>query len=333
MKHILFLLLFIFINLSLFNEERIKIGIVPPFKKNNTPFTAFYNSQFIFEFLTVYNYENYEIVLINPEEYNSENNYYEKSLEEVFKKEADYLFFSVVYEVQPYLVFKVMLIDPYNEDLVFNKTFVNQGSSFFNESLVFNIKDTIDMIKVVNLRKNYKKSMIFNKKKGKEAQNKFFLQNKEQFKHEFLIQNGFLKVQPNMMTFFSWYFGYNFTPFKFFKIESTFFLGTGDLEKKFNFDNKDYFKHFFFGTYGAFYFFLSVFFIEPFIGLKLEFSYIVNNFVYFYLPIDLGIKIFISEKDCIRIDTNFQFLNLNINYGIWENSFIVGLLLGYARKI
>ncbi len=82
-----------------------------------------------------------------------------------------------------------------------------------------------------------------------------------------------------------------------------------------------------------FIFSLSGFFIEPFAGIKIELSYIVNDFVYFYLPIDLGIRIFIAKKDCIRIDTNFQFSSLNINYGVWTNFFIVGFLFGYARKI
>ena len=135
------------------------------------------------------------------------------------------------------------------------------------------------------------------------------------------------------MSFFNWYMGYNFIPFKFVRIEGAFFLGAGGIENRFDFKNINYFENFFLGTYGAFYFFLSGFFIEPFAGFKIEISYVVNDFVYFYMPIDFGLRIFMSKKDSIRIDSNFQFSAFNINKVEWENFFIIGFLIGYARKI
>lgn len=329
----IFILFFSVLYSYIFCIEDIKIGISPPYKKNTTSFTVFYNKQFIFEFLANYENEDYKIEIINPIDFNSENEYYEKAIEMVFEKEVDYLLFSVVYEIDTYFIFKVILIDPYNENIIFNKMFKEEKVSFFNEKLLLNINELIKILKDISLQKVYKKN-IFNKKNIKKKEEDLFsFENKDLSKHEIFVQNGFLKIQPKIMSFFNYYIGYNFTPFKFFKIEGTFFLGSGDLISNFEFKSNNYFSNFFFGTYGAFYFFLSGFFIEPFAGCKIELSYIVNDFVYFYLPIDFGIRIFVSKKDCIRIDSNFQFSAFNINKLIWENFFIIGFLIGYARKI
>ena len=133
------------------------------------------------------------------------------------------------------------------------------------------------------------------------------------------------------MSFLEFCSGYNFSPFDFFSIESGIFLGGGYLDIDFNLNNIILDK-LFLGGYAAFYLFLSGI-VEPSVGLKFEFCYVLNNDVCFSFPIAFGLKFYINPKNIIRFDTSFQFIYYDFNKLVWKNNFVIGFLIGYAKKI
>ena len=51
------------------------------------------------------------------------------------------------------------------------------------------------------------------------------------------------------------------------------------------------------------------------------------------MPDAIEIKIFVTKENAIRINSSFQFNYLNLFNVTWEKNFIIGIMVGYARKI
>ena len=90
--------------------------------------------------------------------------------------------------------------------------------------------------------------------------------------------------------------------------------------------------NFFIGQSAGLSFYLP-FIVEPSLGLRFEINYIALDHIYFTFPIDLGLKIYITQKNAIKFNTSFQFITLDINDVVWEKNFMIGFMVGYAHKI
>jgi hypothetical protein len=323
MRKVLFLILFI--PYLCFSTEKVLIGVSPPFLKNQEVNSIFYHNQFLFEILSIYNNENYSIEIINAELNDDETIYNQNCIDVCKKNNFDYLLYTSVYTINDKLFFKFILKNPYNNIILMENLYIENNDYYINEYLT---KDTIDIIKLIN-EKNLQ--IVKNKKSNinitKKDQSELIIESK----HELFILNGFFKNNPLSVSFFSWYLGYNFVPFNFFYIEACFFWGSGNYSSDFLLDSK-VFDNFYLGGYGSFQFFLDGI-VQPSIGLRFEFGYVLNNIAYFSIPIDLGIKIKISNKDSIKINSSFQYTFLNFSNLAWEKGYTLGFLIGYARKI
>jgi hypothetical protein len=323
------ILLFI-INLFCISQEKVVIGISSPFMKNQDVNTIFIHKQFVFELLSNYNSEKYNIEIITSEISDDEKLYLKNCKLESRKIDIDYLLYSVVYTINSNIIFKILLINPYEDNVILTKIFNEKSYLNINEILSEKTQEIINMIEEKELVK------VKNKQKTKDEINKNESQNKQnevkkELKHEIFLSNGFFKNTPLANSLFTWYIGYNFTPFKFLSVETSFYWGGGSFGKEFNFTSST-FDEFLLGGYTGLYFFIDNI-VSPQFGIRLEFSYIVNRDAYFFIPIDLGLKIFITRENVLRINSTFQFTYLNFGNLIWEKSYIIGLIIGYARKL
>ena len=316
---------------KIYCDEKISIGISAPYLKNESAVTMFYHKHFSFEVLFDYDDEQYLIEIIRLEMVPQEEVYLTECKNETIKNGIDYLLYSTVYSNNSYLFFKVQLLNPYNASVIFSKFYKKKIDYTINESLSDCSKEIVNLIKNSELEKIEKKLLIDKKNKKDKNDNQEFEVIKAKYKHEIFFLNSFFKNHPNVMSFLEFCSGYNFSPFDFFSIESGIFLGGGYLDIDFNLNNIILDK-LFLGGYAAFYLFLSGI-VEPSVGLKFEFCYVLNNDVCFSFPIAFGLKFYINPKNIIRFDTSFQFIYYDFNKLVWKNNFVIGFLIGYAKKI
>jgi len=326
-KKIIVLIILFFSAINLCSEDKVFIGVPPPFMNNKEVNTFFINKQFVFELLSNYTSEKYFFEILNIENIDVENKYISNCKNEVRKNNEDYLLYTNVYSINSNLYIKLLLINPYNNEIIFSKYFQKIIELNINETLFEIIKEsivTIDSMKLIKQKKTIEK------KKKEVVEKKYFRELNKEYKNEVFIQNGFLKNAPLIMTFFSWYVGYNFTPFKFFSLECCIFWGSGFQETGFSFKN-NIFDNFFIGTYNAVYLFIPGI-ITPTFGLRFEVSYLINKDISFQLPIDIGFKLYINQSNAIKISSSFQFAYFSLNNISWNKSFTIGVMVGYARK-
>jgi len=329
MKYIYLILIFLlFFSYNSFSQQNnIKLGISPPFMRNRNVNTLFFHKQFIFEFMSNFEEKQYSLEILNVEYNEMESVYLKKCKDVSYENDVEYLLYSVVYSIANKLYFKVVLLNPYNDVIIFSQLFQFDIENNINEFISDATGKLIAILKEIKLEKIQIKKTFVKKTDNEEVK----LDIKNTYKHEVFVLNGFFKNHPLVMSFMSWFVGYNFSPFNIFNVEGAVFWGGGYFDTDFKFD-KIHFNDFFVGTYASFNFFL-VGVVEPTLGLRFEISYIVNRDVYFTLPIDMGLKIKVSKKDLIRINSSFQFNYFNIMTQLWEKSFTVGFMVGYARKI
>ena len=323
-------LVFFVIILKTYSDSKIKIGIFPPYIRNESPATMFYYKNYVFEFLFNNDKNKYLVEIINVETASEESLYLKNCKEEIRQEGVDYFLYATVQSTDDYLFFNVQLLNPYNNEVVFSKFFTQKIDYAINDSLSESVKKIIKTLKKHDLKRA--KVKVFTKKENKtKKEEDGFKPLKIKYKHEVFFLNGFLKNHPNIMSFLEIYSGYNFSPFDFFCVESGIFLGLGYEDANFYIRNIIY-EDFFLGTYFAFYFYLSGF-IEPSVGLRLDFTYILNKNIRLTLPIDFGVKFYIKNKNAIRFNTSIQFICYDFETLQWQNNFLIGFLIGYARKI
>jgi len=326
----IFIAIFILINVYGFTEESISIGLIPPFMKNDNAVTVFFNKHFVFEILFNYNISKYTIDSMNIDSYDEEDDYIDSCKSAAIKQNFDYLLYSSVSTNDEYLYFKVELLNPYNNTVIFSKLYKNKNFDTINEILSDISIDVIKQIgnaKLVNIAIKKKIDAETAKKKEKPIFNEYFIRSK----HEIFIMQGFFKNHPGVMSFIEIMSGYGFSPNNFVSIEGGIYLGYGKFDIEFRIQDIDL-KNIYLGTFGGFDFFISGL-IEPCFGLKLDITYIVNNNLYLSLPIDFGLKINLFNKYCIKFNASFQFIAYDFNKLSWENNYIIGIFIGYAQKI
>ena len=309
------------------SQEQITISISHPYMRNQSVNTIFFNKQFVFEFLSLYNAD-VQIEILSSDDSVSETEYKLDCIEGAKLNDSDYLIYSVISGYYNNIFLKVNIINVWTGELLLYKFYSSKVEYGIDEVLTEVVSKIIDSIKELKLTKIAKIVTKNKKEKNLYASS----EQTPNYKHEIFIQSGILKNHPTVMSFLNLYLGYNFSPFEIFNIEGALFLGTGYYEKKFNF-GYDIFNDFFIGTYAAFRFFLKGK-VEPSIGLRGEFSYlVVHKVLSVALPIDVGIKIYINNENLIRINSSFQFNYFDIFIGKWVESWTVGVLVGYARKL
>ncbi|HPO48749.1 MAG TPA: hypothetical protein PLO89_00345 [Spirochaetota bacterium] len=333
MKKIFIIFLAVFIYLNLFAEEesneKVIIGITPPFMRNKNVGSIFLNRQFIFEFLSNFSENRYTAEILTPDFSENEKDYLRNCIETGVKFQADYIVTSKVYSIEDTLFFEFNLLNPYNNSISISKLFSKSGMENLGDFL-YEISESLS--RIINEKELKKiKNKTINLKKNTGDKTDRVVEDKTFYKHEVFVMNGFFKNNPKVMSFLSLYTGYNFTPFNFFCVEGGIFIGGGYKENDFSFDKMNL-KVFYVGGYGSFGFFIPGI-VQPSINLRFEFSYIFQDIVSFSIPVDLGIKIFINKEHAIRINSSFQFNYLNLFNVLWEKNFIIGVMVGYAKKI
>lgn len=326
-KKLLLMILLLTVQL-LYSKDIINFGISYPFIQTQSSETIFLNKQFPFEL--IFNNENElnQYNLIRLDEEVTEFKYLNFLKEFCINENFDYLILAYVYTNDNYIFFNIKLINPYSDIIILSKLFINKIDYTINEFLTDTVKKILIDINTLNLQSSEKFKI---KTKEKELT---FGKSNTKFKHEVFFLNGFFKNHSYSLSFLDLIIGYNFIPFDFFCVEGGLFFGIGNINNDFDITSKNLNCQYL-GTFGSFYFFLPAI-VEPRIGIRLEFSYIIKNYVYFSLPIDIGLKIYINEKNIIRIDSSFQFTSLqfkSIQKIGWERDFIIGVMIGYARKI
>lgn len=329
--------IYIFAAISLFNifsADNIVIGISLPFLRNESSSTMFYNKQFAFEMLFKNESEIFTLEIVNVEEPDDkiESVYIKSSKDNTINNTFDYLLYSSVYSNDHFLFFKVQLINPYNNDVVFMKMFVKKIDYTIGETITECSDEILEMIKNSDLTKIKNKNAFkvkLDKEKTSEEQLDTYAM---KFKHEIFFLNSFLKIHANFVSLMELYSGYNFSPFDFFSIESAFFWGLGFKDTDLSFINVNT-SSFLVGQSAGIFLHLPLTIVEPSIGLRAEINYIILDHFYFTFPIDLGLKIYINQKHAIRINGIFQFIVLDINEVKWKNSYLIGFMVGYARKL
>lgn len=332
MKKSILLILYIIFNLSLFSEEnneKTVIGIAPPFMKVKNVNTMFFHRQFIFEFLSDFPETIYDLEILSPSNSENEIDYLSSCISQGFKFEVDYIIITKVYSIDENVFFEFNVLNPYNNRIVFSKFYDNANIPNINEFLIDTSEKIVRLLSLKEFPKIKQKGHFVSKKNEDKTKN--LVEDKTFYKHEVFVMHGFFKNTPRVMSFLSCYMGYNFTPFNFFNIEASFFFGEGYKENNFSFDNINL-NSFYLGGYGSFCFFIPGI-VQPGISLRFEVSYIINDIVCFSIPLDLGIKFFVTKENVLRISSSFQFNYLNTTTLEWDKNFIIGIMVGYARKI
>lgn len=330
MKKKFLLLILLFTINYIYSREIINYGISYPFIQNETSEIIFLNKQFPFEIIFNNENEQNQYNLIRLDEEVNETKYLDLLKEYTINENYDYLILSNIYSNDNYIFFNIKLINPYSDIIIFSKLFINKIDYTINEFLTETVKKVLAEIDNLNLGKPEKFKI-----KEKDDEKKFdFVKTNIKFKHEIFILNGFFKNHSYSLSFLDLMVGYNFIPFDYFSIESGLFAGIGNSNKDFNI-NEININSGYLGIFGSFYFFIPAI-VEPRVGIRFEFTYIIKNYFYFSFPIDFGLKIYINEKNIIRIDSSFQFTSLqfkSVEEIGWQRDYIIGIMIGYAKKI
>ena len=107
------------------SEEKISIGISNPYLRNESAVTMFYHKHFSFEILFNYDSDKYSLEVINIDIIDSEDIYLKSCKDEILSSNIDYLLYSTVYSSDSFLFFKVQLINPYDDVVVFSKLYIS----------------------------------------------------------------------------------------------------------------------------------------------------------------------------------------------------------------
>lgn len=356
MKKIYLTIIFLFCFGLLFAQENKRvpvIAIAAPYMSNDNTFTEFFNKQFAFEFFSSDNnlYE-FEIIHTDYDDYTliPMHQYLEECKKTAYSQNYDYMLFSRVYTLdgsiynddlssKSYIIFKYDLINIYQNKITKSDIYnlddgytLNEVLSYISKKIIFDLNNTALEVTEQDTKKNQNEKTPEKKESEEPKEVQEYEENQKPKKHEIYVQNGFCKISPRMMSFFSFNVGYNFIPYKFFDLGGSFFLGGGSREDKFDF-SKLSFDKFYFGTNTGLNFFLPGFVVEPSIGFKVELSYMVGGDLDLYIPIDMGFKFNLHKNNYLKINFDFQFTTFNVLKNQWQNNYLIGVWIGYGKKI
>ena len=335
-KKVLGIISFIFFVSFLYSEEGILIGISSPYLRNESSETVFFEKNFNFELLFNYSDNYYSFEIFNTDINAEESRYLRNLKREAIKIECDYILHSVIYSSKTYLFYKVQLISPYTDTVFFNKLYSKKIDFALSEFLTECSLDIINKLNSLSLTKVKKNTFKrdYEKEKSEEEKLEEFV---AKYKHEIFFSNTFFKNHASTMSFLELFTGYGFSPFNFFSVEAGMFLGGGSLDKTLAMLDTGI-NRFYVGWFAGFNFYAR-FVVEPSIGMRFELNYLQGDAFYFTIPVDVGLKIYINPKNAVRINTSFQFTALNLQRVVdeiqpwWENNYIIGFMIGYAKKL
>jgi hypothetical protein len=154
---------------------------------------------------------------------------------------------------------------------------------------------------------------------------------KEKFKHELFVSNGFLKVNSQTLALLSIYTGYSFYASDFLYMDIGGCFGFGKQEPLFDFTEWKW-NSFYGGGFAGVHFYLKGWF-EPNIGAKVELLYQNTESLYLSIPFEIGMKIHMSKRHVLRISGVFPIMSLNLTNYQWDNQLTLGVLIGYGVKL
>ncbi|HPK61820.1 MAG TPA: hypothetical protein PK426_05175 [Spirochaetota bacterium] len=333
MKKILSFLILIYFVSFICSEENPKayIGVSSPFMKTDNATAKFFNKQFIFEFLSNETEVKYNFVILNDYETTNNDEFYRLIKKEAFEKQIDYILYGETYTINNSVILKCSLINPYDDSILFMKNFRSKNDYTINDFLT---TVSIELFKILN---NSTLTIIKQKKaivKDAKEDDDLSLEIKANTKHEIMVFNGFLKTTPRVISFVHSFYGYYFSPINFFSLGGGLFWGFGINDDRLLFNYSiDSSKSFFIGTSTGISFHISGYAVEPFVGLKIGLCYTIDKYLDLYIPIETGIKIHIRKMNFFSIYNSFQFTAYNLFNYKWENIYIIGINIGYAKKI
>ena len=131
MKQFIILIFLLVHRFKLYSEEKVIIGISPPYLRNENSATMFYNKQFLFEMLFKSSSDKFtfEIINIIEPDIKIESSYLKNCKRGAINNGYDYLLYSSVYSNDFYLFFKVQLLNPYTDEVIFLKVIVSKFSN------------------------------------------------------------------------------------------------------------------------------------------------------------------------------------------------------------
>ncbi len=333
MKKLLYFLILIYSTSFICSaeNENVYIGISSPFMKTNNATSKFFNKQFIFEFLSNEIEVKYNFIILNDYETTDIDEYYQLIKKESIEKQIDYILYSETYTINNSVILKCSLVNPYEDSILYIKNFRSKNDYTINDFLT---SASIEMFQIIN---NYPLTIIKQKKviiKDIKEDEDLALEIKANTKHEIMVFNGFLKTTPRVLSFIHSFYGYNFSPVNFFSLGGGVFWGFGVNDDKllFNYDTGSP-NSFYIGTNTGIDFHISGYIVEPFVGLKIELCYTIDKYLDLYIPIETGIKIHIRKMNFFCIYNSFQFTAFNLFNYKWENAYIIGINIGYVKKI
>lgn len=330
-------LLFIFFHIQKIfseNEEKIIISLSDPFVYNQTNATLIIKNNFIFELYAYGEMENINFTIIDSDYENIEE-YYIKNKQKAVSEEFDYILLSETYSSLNSIFIHIRLVNPYTDDVIFKKNYFLKLNIRINEKLTEIVSDLMTELTKINLKKNKSVKKINQKnekqEKDKEIESNVIFTFQNYPKHELFIMNGFFKNTTNFFSILSFYGGYSYYPSDGFFLDFGFDGGIGVISDCFPITAQE-FNDFFAGTFVGCHFFLKGE-VEPNFGMRVELNYLSDKTLFFSIPIDVGLKIFINRKHVFRINTSFPFNSYDILKNEWSKKFTLGFMLGYGFKI
>lgn len=326
---IIILILFNIHIITAVDNNRVKIGISQTYVKTENTYTMFIARNLIFDLVGRNSEDQYFEFAVQLEDIEKPHSDYEKSIfDESLHNGYDYAFVSTAYSSNEFLFLRIGVINPLTREVVYQSLYtVQTGINIYSEMDRIS-QEIIQGILLLNLQKVQRRFAPQNVINNETLTS---FDEEMRTKHELFFQNGFLKVNSEVLSFTSIYTGYGFNPYDFMSLEVGLGLGGGYGTPAYDPENFR-FDSFFVSIFHGLHVFIPGDY-QPSIGLKAEFVYVAGDRFYFSLPIDLGIKIFVSGRNIIKINSSIQFTVLDLQDAVWINRITLGIMVGYARKI
>lgn len=338
--------LFLFFYFLLFSSffmyaQPVSIGIVSPFLYQNSTETLLIKSNLIFEIFSADNEGKFYFKNIACKGATFDE-LRQSAFSSAKEEGLQYVFLFKTYKLYENIILQSYLFDIEKNQSVYNKNYpiefnikINESIASVAEQIIGDIMQLNFEVKEVTKSKSEKKEINKTDDENSDVEaEKIRIENlldKETFKHELFVDNGFLKVNSMTLTFTSLYTGYSFYASDFIYIDVGGCIGFGKQEKWFDFTDWKW-NSFYGGGFAGVHFYLKGWF-EPNIGAKVEIVYNNTGSVCLSVPFDVGMKIHLSKRHLLRISGIFPIMSLNLTNYQWDNKLTLGVLIGYGVKL
>jgi hypothetical protein len=328
---------FLFYSSLLGFTQSISIGVINPFLYQTSTETLLIKSNLIFEIFSANEDGNFVLKNIMCQGSTFDElkiNAFSIANEEDFQ----YVFLFKAYNLYGNIMLQSYLFDIDKNQQLYSKNYPIDFDIKINESISLVAKQIIEdisLLKFENTEKIKVKKEIKKENKDNDVENeKERIENlldKEKFKHELFVSNGFLKVNSQTLALLSIYTGYSFYASDFLYMDIGGCFGFGKQEPLFDFTEWKW-NSFYGGGFAGVHFYLKGWF-EPNIGAKVELLYQNTESLYLSIPFEIGMKIHMSKRHVLRISGVFPIMSLNLTNYQWDNQLTLGVLIGYGVKL